>query len=174
MKTWAKTDFRNRRVEKALRSLSDADHKVLGHPRGATRRSITYDFATRMISDLTKNHPVGPNESDRHHAYDDGEKNLTVMSANDALILTPCRQNNWIPPILQPLPLLSFPSFTKMADTDKKIASPRWNVKTQVALGRSRSVYSYRKVGIPPLKVKTCVWRYTLTVIEWRIANSTV
>lgn len=37
-----KPTFRNRRVENDLRSLSNADRKVLGCPSGATQRSITY------------------------------------------------------------------------------------------------------------------------------------
>ena len=41
-KTKAKTTFPNRRVENVLRSLSNADHKVLGRPSGAARRFITY------------------------------------------------------------------------------------------------------------------------------------
>ena len=37
-----KPTFRNRRVEKVLRSLSNAERKVLGRPSGATQRSTTY------------------------------------------------------------------------------------------------------------------------------------
>ena len=37
-----KPTFLNRRVEKALRSLSNADRNVLGRPSGATQRSTAY------------------------------------------------------------------------------------------------------------------------------------